>query len=419
MAHRWTRSRRPAQVAGAVLLVWAAALAVLSGCAWRAYRWVADLLFILASPDNPLTFAPETFSAMHLSGFLSSGAASAALAGLVMLAYGGSRRAVPAVCLIILVLHPLDVFGWKFRQLFIRTAPIPEAFKKEQKLSPLPYRARRSLDYTRSARYGSMPEATLNRNTYLAWFADSYFGVDLPGSGFRTDYWMRPVNDFMCAMTKGKLVAGNAPADGRGLRPKEHGAGDKLVGVSEDKIQFFADAFRVRTPGEVAPLLHHPRFGGDVLFVNAALGSDAPAREWKYQIAPQANERLAAKYEVLRFDANSLRLAVDVPGSASRPWLLYCDAFDKGWTARVNDRPVPVHRANLAYKAVRLDPGKSTVEFRYSSPWRSFCIAIWYLVSSFWFGAVIWQLVAWLLGWLREPLVRGATRFLSLQDEDR
>jgi hypothetical protein len=48
------------------------------------------------------------------------------------------------------------------------------------------------------------------------------------------------------------------------------------------------------------------------------------------------------------------------PGGA---WLLYADAWHPDWRASVNGEVVPVHQANLAFKAIRVPGGASTVRF--------------------------------------------------------
>jgi hypothetical protein len=46
-------------------------------------------------------------------------------------------------------------------------------------------------------------------------------------------------------------------------------------------------------------------------------------------------------------------------------YLVLSDAYYPGWTAAVDGRPAPIYSANLALRAVRLEPGRHRVEFRY------------------------------------------------------
>jgi hypothetical protein len=65
---------------------------------------------------------------------------------------------------------------------------------------------------------------------------------------------------------------------------------------------------------------------------------------------------------VRRYDYNSLDLEVEAP---ARGLLYWADGFDPHWRAWVDGKEVPVHRANLAFKAVFLPPGRHAVRFEY------------------------------------------------------
>ena len=65
---------------------------------------------------------------------------------------------------------------------------------------------------------------------------------------------------------------------------------------------------------------------------------------------------------IVRYTPN--RLLMEVQNTAAKPaWLFYSDTWHPRWKARVNGKPGKVYRANLAYKAVRIPPGPSKVEF--------------------------------------------------------
>jgi hypothetical protein len=68
----------------------------------------------------------------------------------------------------------------------------------------------------------------------------------------------------------------------------------------------------------------------------------------------------AGRAQVTGFSLGELRaeVHVDAPEGA---WLVYADAYHPGWRAEVNGRPVSVHEADLAFKAVAVPPGASAV----------------------------------------------------------
>jgi hypothetical protein len=152
--------------------------------------------------------------------------------------------------------------------------------------------------------------------------------------------------------------------------PRRHPAAPRVIGLETDKIQIFSQAHRM---GSTAQYLTAPDFRGDLLFIEGSGDAAIPSIS--------ANERLDLPYEILEFDANHLRLKTTVPQKA---WLLYCDVWHPGWRAQVNGRPVPVERAQIAYKAVPLEAGENVVEFRFHAPIRAACFAVSAVHAAFW-----------------------------------
>lgn len=68
------------------------------------------------------------------------------------------------------------------------------------------------------------------------------------------------------------------------------------------------------------------------------------------------------RWLVRRYDYNSLDLEVEAPAMGLLYW---ADGFDPHWRAWVDGKEVPVHRANLAFKAVFVLPGRHAVRFEY------------------------------------------------------
>jgi hypothetical protein len=48
-------------------------------------------------------------------------------------------------------------------------------------------------------------------------------------------------------------------------------------------------------------------------------------------------------------------------------YLVTTDSFYPGWKAFLDGKQVPIHRANLAFRAIGIPPGKHTIEYRYES----------------------------------------------------
>lgn len=65
----------------------------------------------------------------------------------------------------------------------------------------------------------------------------------------------------------------------------------------------------------------------------------------------------------LRADRVSLGAALSRAG-----WVVLVDAYGRGWKASVDDQPVRVLRANLAFRAIQVPAGRHVIEMRYWPP---------------------------------------------------
>jgi hypothetical protein len=66
-------------------------------------------------------------------------------------------------------------------------------------------------------------------------------------------------------------------------------------------------------------------------------------------------------------DLRADRVQLESRASASA-FVVLADAWDPGWTARVDGQPAPVLRANVAFRAVEVPPGRHSVAFFYRPP---------------------------------------------------
>jgi len=61
-------------------------------------------------------------------------------------------------------------------------------------------------------------------------------------------------------------------------------------------------------------------------------------------------------------EPNEIRLEAQAEAAS---YLLLNDSWFPGWQATVNGRQVPIHRANLMFRAVQIPAGRSEVIFTY------------------------------------------------------
>lgn len=293
-----------------------------------------------------------------------------------------ARRMKPAAAIwMILGVHAVQLFAWKADLLRIKTLPLTPEQAALQRLEPMPYVARRSEDYSANRRFAALDRDILEQEGNSYWTTDAYLFIDPPASRYRTTDWMRPFDQLLRAYS-GQAIDDRSvpPAAWAGYRltfPLRHPAAARVIGLSVDKLQVFSDAHVLKAE-DVARRLTDPAYRGDLLFLEGPDSTPVPPLD--------GNERVDVRPTVLEFDANHLRLSARVPRQA---WLLYCDVWHPGWTAEVNGRAVPVSKAQLAYKAVPLEPGENLVELRFRAPVRAACFAATSLHSFLWIVLIV------------------------------
>lgn len=93
------------------------------------------------------------------------------------------------------------------------------------------------------------------------------------------------------------------------------------------------------------------------------------------------------------FSANKLDLTVENK-SADSLWLVYADAFNERWKATVDGIPKRIFPANIAFKAVQIEPGRHDVSFSFQRPATVFIIffAMMVALALGMLGAVGWKI---------------------------
>jgi hypothetical protein len=189
------------------------------------------------------------------------------------------------------------------------------------------------------------------------WTSNAFWFIDEVSTTFQADSWLAPL-DRLARMFR----AGNGVDF-----PVERDTPAKLAGLHAEKIRFFAHAYGIASPTQLAAVLTDASYHGDLLFVTPPpTTGDQAVSAWNSQQLLSTDDSLQLQYRIERFDANNL--AVVVSNSESTPvWMSYSDVWHPWWRATVNGAAAPVYRANGAYKAIRIKPGENVVHFRFQS----------------------------------------------------
>jgi hypothetical protein len=210
------------------------------------------------------------------------------------------------------------------------------------------------------------------------WTSNACWLVDEVNATFQADSWLAPLDRFARMFR-----------DGTGVDfPVERETAAKLAGMGTDKIRFFANGYSVPSPTDLTPILTDRSYRGDLLFVTAPDATTAQTTiPWRSQQSLSADDSRQLPYRVERFDANNL--IVHVSNTEPMPvWMFYSDVWHPWWRATVNGVPAAVYQANVAYKAVRVEPGENVVHLRFGSRLFGTLAALGAMNAGFWLFAV-------------------------------
>jgi hypothetical protein len=123
--------------------------------------------------------------------------------------------------------------------------------------------------------------------------------------------------------------------------------------------------FRVPDPLPRARVVGGARIADDALGVDTLLdpGFD-PAREVVLAAGEAAPTTTEVPGTVRMVDERSDRVSLEAD-LRTPAFVVLADSFDPGWRATLDGAPVPVLRANLAFRAVRVPAGRHRIEMVY------------------------------------------------------
>ena len=216
-------------------------------------------------------------------------------------------------------------------------------------------------------RTNALPDEVSKEKIYLVakgrvkyTFSYNFLGWDPCGSVFRVDVLNSYVAEYL--RLRGVRVVPMVPATmGSRLEfPSDAGLMRSLACYSP-KLKLSSSAIFSGSRGETEALVE--QLDGTEGHIVISEASEQASRQGATTEPSGGNRGLIT---VTGFKANGLEadVRVDAPGGA---WLSYTDAWHPGWKATVNGRPTEVLRANMAFKAVRLESGENKVRLRFDN----------------------------------------------------
>ncbi|MDO8730605.1 MAG: hypothetical protein Q7J69_05460 [Candidatus Omnitrophota bacterium] len=365
---------------------------------------VMEALIRRVFSEKPWEIHAGTLNHGFLSSQLSGSAALAGIGALLLACcfFSRARRYRKILVGLALFLQFADLYSYKWADAMKTTTPLAAEQRLLTRGQPIPFPIRRvRLLEDHRTRPAAMKNVPYFGET--TWAFPLFFFSDEAGCTGRIDYTEKPYDQFVRTYWGLSL----SPEEHARMKkfiyyhllllPFRHPAAQKISGVTEDKIQFFSRAVFTPNETQAASWIRHPSYDGDSL-VLLGDGSD--------EFQPAAGARLRLPYRVERFDSNHLAVSVTAP-KGEPAWMLYSDVWHPGWRASVNGNPVPIHRANLAYKAIRLEPGLNQVHFHFRLPALEWVQRLF--VLNAWMWIALTGLLLWRVARLREEGIPGRT----------
>ncbi len=313
------------------------------------------------------------------------------------------------LAIFLLLLHCADIYGYKFSEMSYTTIPLNDKLYKMAEFQTIPYAKRRDVSFwENNPRADLLKALTIREEGSTYWSANAFLFKDELSNPFRTDHWLKPLNDYLTAHWKQfyyhymseysfnshpDIKAARHFFDGYRLNfPQMHPATIKISGATEDKIQFFSRADIVSPPDNIAAKITNSSYKGDIIFLSPLENSEkinSADSAYSAENYLSLNKRLRLPYQVLQFDSNNIEIEANV-NTAESAWLLYSDIWHPLWRATVNGKDTPVYQANLAYKAVKLEPGLNKVHFCFKSKLIFALYFIFGLNALCWLGIIFY-----------------------------
>lgn len=132
-----------------------------------------------------------------------------------------------------------------------------------------------------------------------------------------------------------------------------------ILGCETSKFRLLANPIVVENIDQAANILSEQESLDQVLVL-----SHIDPRDIEIAGVPQPTP-VDGTVDVIHATANEISLRINV--HATQPvWLVYSDSYHSGWSVTVNSEHVPLAMAYEAFKAIRVQPGVSKVEFKFN-----------------------------------------------------
>ena len=373
---------------------------------------------------------------------------AAAISIFAMLAINGAGRG-RVVVFALLALHIIDVYSYRtvhFRDHMVR---VDSDYWNLFRFRPTEFAPHRMLNYFDSENFPKISSylspsfgGSVNRQWFNncvksdgkseCWFPEGleygtfyitvepFLGIDPCRSIFRSDYWLPGIDKVYRAKMGMPIDNPRIMPPGYETReivfPRRDAAFNKIIACEFPKLQLLGELSIAQSEEDLSRSILKSKPGDDLLhstqkdydLFRTAISADVEKPSGMTDKADESRDvrdglslpRMSKRHvefdnsvEVSEFTANSV--TVHVNDDPKNHWLYFSDAWHPFWRAYVNDKEVPILKANFGFKAVELPSGKAVVKFVYSSSLLMATIVLAWTALSVIMLVILWQ--AWRL----------------------
>jgi hypothetical protein len=373
---------------------------------------------------------------------------AAAILIFAILAINGRARGL-VVVLALLGLQIVDVYSYRTSHFHNHMVRVDDEYWRLFRFRPTEFAPHRIHDYFDSANFAKVSSylspsfgESVNRQWFAncadsdgrseCWFPEGleygtfyitvepFLGIDPCRSIFRSDYWLPGIDKLYRAKMRMPLDNPRVMPPGYQTReivfPRKDVAFNKIIGCESPKLQLLSELRIADAEEDLARsifsatadkgLLHSTRKDYELFRTSVSQGAENNSGTLDRKAAEPGDFRnahslsqtakniaLDKRVEVEEFTANSVTIHVN--NDQENHWLYFSDAWHPFWHAYINEKEVPILKANFGFKAIEVPSGDAFVKFVYSSRLLIITIFLAWLVLCVTMVLILW--VGWRL----------------------
>ncbi|MEM7184419.1 MAG: hypothetical protein AAF518_26210 [Spirochaetota bacterium] len=203
---------------------------------------------------------------------------------------------------------------------------------------------------------------TMSSYGAVYWHSESFYYHDALSTINRSDHLLNNINDYYDSNRNDQSKRNRSVESRMNFRK----AFLKIIGNTENKIQFFKKIYFVKDKQRIQSYLKSDAYQGDIIFTNTKY--KIPTVEeipfMRKEEFLQSNDRINLSHKVTHFNFN--KIVIEVYNNSENPVIMhYADGNHPFWKVKINSKNDVIMKSNIGFKAVNIPKGRVEVVFYY------------------------------------------------------